>query len=175
MGSRVFIGLRAGEAFRKKAATCRELHTGLPVRWIPPENLHVTLVPPWYCDDTGEVCRKLHDHLDGIGAFDVCFNLISVGPTARKPRLIWASGGAHRGLGELQAILSGLVDPAAAPAGRTFLLHVTLARMKGREKVRFSPEEVDWRIRLDSVCLYESILLPSGAEYRVLCTAGLST
>lgn len=173
MGKRVFIALPADEVFRKKASSFRDSHGTLPVRWILPENLHVTLVPPWYCEDVEGVCGKLHDLLDGVRAFGVCFHEISIGPTSRNPRLVWASGGAHVALGELRGRLSGLAEPQAGGPERAFLLHITLARIRKGEKINMSPQAIDWKVKLGSVCLYESILRPSGAEYRVLCRVGL--
>ena len=173
MGKRVFIALPADEVFRKEASSFRGSHGTLPVRWIPPENLHITLVPPWCCEDTGKICKELHNLLVDTGSFDVCFSEISVGPTTRKPRLIWASGGAHVALGELRGRLSGLAEPQAGGPERAFLLHITLARIRKGEKINLSPQAIDWKVKLGSVCLYESILRPSGAEYRVLCRVGL--
>ena len=162
-----------GEVFRDRACAFRVLHDSLPVRWISPENQHVTLVPPWYCDDAGRICEELHDLLDNERAFEVCFNEISVGPTARRPRLIWASGGGHDGLGKLQEKLSCLAKPENDSIEKRFLLHVTLARIRKGQKVNLSPETIDWKATLNSVCLYESILHPSGAEYRRLCEVEL--
>ena len=164
----------AGAVLRGNASAFRASHSSLPVRWTPPENLHITLVPPWYCEDTGKVCKELHDLLADVKSFDVCFNEISVGPTARKPRLIWASGGAHVALGELRGRLSGLAGPEGDNNDRKFFLHVTFARIRKGQKVNLSPEAIDWKATLDSVCLYESILHPSGAEYRMLCRVELS-
>ncbi len=161
------------EVFRNNASSFRAAHSHLPVRWIPPENLHVTLVPPWSCEKVEEVCGGMHDLLELVNAFEVSFGSISLGPTKRNPRLIWASGGVHRGLGNLQEKLSCLAEPRPDISERTFLLHVTLARIRKGVKVELPPEPVDWKERLGSVCLYESILHPSGAEYRELCRVGL--
>ena len=161
------------EVFRAKTLSFRDSRSSFPVRWIPPENLHVTLVPPWYCEDTGKVCKELHNLLADVRSFDVCFNEISVGPTAKKPRFIWASGGTHVALGELRGRLSGLAGTEADTNDRKFFLHVTFARIRKGQKVNLSSEAIDWKATLDSVCLYESILHPSGAEYRMLCRVGL--
>lgn len=161
------------DAFRARASSFKDAHSSLPVRWIPPENLHVTLVPPWYCEKVEDVCRGLHGLLEDVRAFEVSFGRISVGPTKRNPRLIWASGGVHSGLGKLQEKLSHLAEPLPDKSGRAFLLHVTLARIRKGVKVELPSEVIDWKVRLGSVCLYESILRSTGAEYRELCRVGL--
>lgn len=161
------------DAFRARASSFKDAHSSLPVRWIPPENLHVTLVPPWYCEKVEDVCGGLHDLLENVNAFRVSFGRISLGPTKRNPRLIWASGGAHSGLHSLQEKLSSLAEPRSEMFGKAFLLHVTLARIRKDVSVELPSEIIDWKVRFGSVCLYESILRSTGAEYRELCRVGL--
>lgn len=163
----------ADDELQSRASTFRDAHCKLPVRWVPLDTLHVTLIPPWYCDDVEGIFGKLHDLLDAFKAFDVCFSTISVGPTLRKPRLIWASGGVHDGLGKLQEKLSCLVEPSFSQLERAFLLHVTLARIKKNQKICLVPEIIDWKVTFHSVRLYESILRPLGVEYRILCEVEL--
>lgn len=148
-------------------------HRSLPVRWVPRQNLHVTLVPPWNCDNPDTVCAALHELLADTASIDVRFTSVSIGPTARKPRLIWASGGACRELGELRESVSHLGVPDNEN-DREFLPHITLARMRKGKALFLEPEPVDWRVTLGSVSLYESILHSSGAEYRILCDVGLT-
>lgn len=173
MGKRVFIAMPVEEVFRHNASSFRDAHSHLPVRWVSIQNLHVTLMPPWYCDNVEEVCVKLQKLLAGAGVFTLCFNEISVGPTSREPRLIWASGGVNEALRELQEKLSCLAGPLPDKSGRAFLLHVTLARTRKGQIVSMAPQEIDWKVTPGSVCLYESTLRPSGAEYRELCRVGL--
>ena len=161
------------EVFRHNASSFRNAHSHLPVRWVSIQNLHVTLVPPWYCDDVEKVCGGLHGLLENVRAFEVSFGRVSVGPTKKNPRLIWVSGDAHSGLGKLQAKLSCLAGLLPDKSGRAFLLHVTLARIRKGVTVELLSEVIDWKVMLDSVCLYESILRPSGAEYWELCRVGL--
>ncbi len=99
MGIRVFIGMPVGEAFIKRTSLFRCRHTVPGVRWVPPENLHVTLVPPWICDDVEKVCDEMQELLVGTPAQNVVFDRISLGPTRRQPRLVWVSGGVHGTLG----------------------------------------------------------------------------
>jgi len=147
----------------------RVARSGLPVRWIPVENLHVTLVPPWRCDDAEAACRRLRKLLAGRPPLEARFSTIAVGPTRQRPRLIWVSGGADEAMGELGRTLSSLAVNRTEAEDRDFLLHVTLACLKRGTPLRLRPENVDWRCTFDRVRLYEAILLSEGAKYETLC------
>ncbi len=174
MDRRVFIGLPAGEGLRQKAAEFRAAHPALSVRWTPPENLHVTLVPPWRCGEPEAVCEALASLLADTRSFDAVFTSVSGGPSRSRPRLLWASGSTHEGLGALARKLSVLVEERnMEAAGRDFLPHVTLARLRKRQPSSLPRETVEWRSTFDRACLYESVTLPEGAVYRVLCDVAL--
>lgn len=171
-GRRVFVGLPAGRELVEAAGEFRRAHAGLKVRWTRPENLHLTLVPPWSCLDVGVVCQALRDEAARQSPFEVIFEQVSFGPDPRRPRLIWATGEALAGLPEFAR---GLLAATGAPGEplKSFLLHLTIARFNSRDldamgqrKLR---EPVSWRGTLDALCLYESHLKPGGAEYRELC------
>ena len=168
-GKRVFVAIPAWTELRRSAALFRETHPEYHVRWLKQEHLHITLVPPWQCSDIEEVCRIVHEVAAMFPPVPLSFDTIAATSSKRKTRLIWAIGQAPDKLHELRRELQAKLG--SAPDEREFLLHLTLARFSGREKVEFCslPESVEWQGSLTSVTLYESILHPSGAEYRVLC------
>lgn len=176
-GTRVFVGLPAGRELVESTQAYRRAHGGLTARWVKPENLHLTLVPPWQCLDVDTVCRALRDEAARQSPFEVIFEQISFGPDPRRPRLIWATGADPAGLPEFAR---GLLSATGAPGEprKSFLLHLTIARFNshdlmamGQRKLR---EPVSWRGKLDALCLYESHLKPGGAQYHELCRVGLS-
>ncbi|HWR00396.1 MAG TPA: 2'-5' RNA ligase family protein [Chlorobaculum sp.] len=167
-GKRVFIGMSAGRELVEAAGAFRRAHEGLQVRWVRPENLHLTLVPPWECRDVDPVCCALEHAVAGQASVEVLFDKVSFGPDQRRPRLIWATGVPPVALSELSWLLQGLPG-VEEEHRRRFLLHLTLARFNSSDlramaskKLR---ETVEWRGLPDAVCLYESILRPGGAEY----------
>ncbi|HWR02113.1 MAG TPA: 2'-5' RNA ligase family protein [Chlorobaculum sp.] len=173
---RVFIGMPADLALRSAAAGFRRDHDDLQVRWISPENLHVTLVPPWESDDPGTVCCALEEIAAGCSAIPVRFDVVSPGPDPGSPRLLWATGMAPVALSRLFITLRRRFGDGKE-ADREMLLHLTLARFD-RQRGRTMPSptlhgQVEWTGVLDELRLYESVLKPSGAEYRVLCRAPL--
>jgi 2'-5' RNA ligase len=175
-GRRVFMGLPAGRELAEAAMEFRRAHTGLKVRWIKPENLHLTLVPPWQCLDVDAVCRALREAAAGQSPLEVVFERVSFGPDPRRPRLIWATGKAPAGMPEFAEKLLA-VTGAPGEQRKSFLLHLTIARfnsldLKAMETHKLR-EPVTWTGTLDALCLYESHLKPGGAEYRELCRVGL--
>ena len=174
-GKRVFIGIPASRELAEAAGAFRRSHIDMQVRWVKPENLHLTLVPPWECRDVEPVCRAIKEAAIGLDSVDVLFNKVSFGPEPRRPRLIWATGAPPAALAELSLRLQALAG-IEEDDRRSFLLHLTLARFNSLDlrsmaskKLR---ETVEWNGTLDAICLYESIMKPGGAEYVELCRAG---
>jgi len=171
-GRRVFVGLPASRDLAEAAMEFRQSHRELKVRWVKPENLHLTMVPPWPCVDVDAVCRALQDEAARQAPFEVTFERVSFGPDSRRPRLVWATGKAPAGMPEFSGRLLA-ASGAPGESRKSFLLHLTIARFNLRDYgtmgVRKLREQVAWTGALDSLCLYESILKPGGAEYRELC------
>lgn len=171
-GTRVFVALPAGQELVEAAMEFRQAHAGLTVRWVTPENLHLTMVPPWLCADIEAACRVLRDEAARQSPFEIGFDRVSFGPDKRRPRLIWATGKAPAGMPEFARRLHAAIGAPGTPR-QSFLLHLTIARFSLRDYAAMgSPklrEPVEWRGTLEALCLYESILHPDGAEYRELC------
>ncbi|HHE07971.1 MAG TPA: RNA 2',3'-cyclic phosphodiesterase [Chlorobaculum parvum] len=171
-GRRVFVALPAGRDLAELVGRFRRAHAGLKVRWVKPENLHLTMVPPWPCTDVEAVCRALGDEAARQSSFNLSFERVSFGPDKRRARLIWATGNASDDMPEFAWQLHAATGAPGEPRS-SFLLHLTIARLNSRDHVAMGSaklrEPVEWRCTLDALCLYESILKPRGAEYRELC------
>jgi len=125
---RLFTGIEIPDEQREQLARLRQPLAG--VKWVDPENLHITL--RFAGDIDNSRATEFADHLAGItvNAFEV--RLAGLGVFGGKePRSIWAgveAGPELEALGranERVARLAGL-----APEGRAFKPHVTIARMK---------------------------------------------
>jgi 2'-5' RNA ligase len=166
---RVFLGLPAPAGLQEAVLQSRSLYSGFPFRWTAPEHLHVTLVPPWQCPDIGPVCAVISETALRYPCFSVVFNSLSPGPSRRKPRLLWATAKAPLHLLQLRRELAlGF----SAEADHDFFLHMTVARFRPEAVSGILPEPriVFWPGTFDRICLYESLLYPSGAVYRELCS-----
>ena len=169
------IGLPAGPRQVLTATLAQLRRTDAPVRWVRPENLHITLkflgeLGEEHLDDLKARLAKvdkpdLELALDGLGSF----------PSRGAPRVIWAGVRDPAGnLLRLAAELSRAAVSVGVPAeDRPYHPHITLGRMKGsagKDAIRSAMEECSNRARSEpftagQFTLYESTLTPEGPVY----------
>lgn len=89
---RIFVAINISDRLKKKVSIFHQKYNNLPVRWIPDENLHLTLMPPTELDDNEMVkmIEKLKKIEGELGFIEVKFDQVCLGPDLRRPRLIWA-------------------------------------------------------------------------------------
>jgi RNA 2',3'-cyclic 3'-phosphodiesterase len=170
MAKRIFIALPLSEPLQQLALQWQQDHADLPVRWITPKNLHVTVTPPWQENDIDNVISKLRQASIQMPAFLINFDRISFGPDPKVPRLIWASGPTPPEMVELkQQIESAL---SLLPGSRPLKLHLTLARFTRDSyqnfPVKHLSETVVWQDQVSSFALLESRLTPAGSDYEAI-------
>lgn len=168
---RLFVGLSLPEPHRQDLALIQHGVKGL--RWVAPENLHVTLRFIGEVDEdiAEEVCASL-DQMR-VEPFD--FTLKGIGTFGRPPHSLWV--GVHDpqqgALAHFQANVERCVVRAGLePEGRKFSPHVTLAR--GRKSMGpsqigpFMENHADFELpsfRINEFILFQSHLSPNGAQY----------
>ena len=185
---RLFIGINLPKKQRAQihrvARALRE--EDLPVRWIEPDNFHVTLkflgdVRPEQVDQIKEIVqrvaastRSFSTELTGFGAF----------PTVRRPRIIWLGVTANPELRCLKQDLEwSLSDMGFETETRAFHPHVTLGRAsttRGAGVFRsldttLASLEFAAELRIHTVDLIRSQLSREGARYGVVASARLAT
>ncbi len=164
------MGIKASCGIEDEFLAWSENFIKLPVRWVNPKNLHITILPPWYESDLVSAKEKLKFITSKIKPFDIFFRSISYGPSRHKPRLIWAEAA----ISTQMLVLKDMIEQFFGIASdiRTTRVHITLARFRPEDFSRFSIknlyEKIKWNERVCSVVLFESKLLPSGAEYDIL-------
>ena len=169
---RVFVAIKISEELQKRILEWEEKYKALPVRWLPSENLHITLIPPWEEKNVEEVKSKLSklSKLSKTGEFDILFNKVSFGPKPEHPRLIWAEGKSPENFKKLRKNTEQILGVYNNHPDE--YIHVTLARFDPRDfkklKTRELNEQVDWKDKVKSVILYQSQTLPEGAKYTIL-------
>lgn len=172
MKRRIFVALLISEYLQEEARAFQKKYTCLPVRWLAGKNLHVTLVPPWYEDDTESVIEKLKTCEGSTGAFDVSFFAVTYGPTLREPRLLWAEGETPKQLCVLKECAEHCLG--MKPEKRLFKLHLTLARFRPETfssfPIKTLDEKISWRQTSDSFVLMESHLSRTGADYETIAS-----
>lgn len=167
---RIFVAIAVSAATQKKAQEWESSYQNLPVRWLAPKNLHVTLIPPWYEDNVERVKSILRSAVGSAKPFTISFDRVEFGPNLRQPRLIWTHGSCPPEILALRMGIARVLDHELEK--RPFTTHLTLARFRPEEFSNFPikniSESVDWREEVGSFVLMESHLYPDGAEYEVL-------
>lgn len=172
MNRRLFVAAALDEPSRRACAEVAERlrAPGWPARWVPPEQYHLTVaflggVPEERLAEIEEAIGQvavrlapLEVPLDAVGAF----------PSPRRPRIAWV--GPQRPVPEF-GTLCGVVRSALVALGFSFEPHndphVTLARADGRNPLPAVPPP-QAVVPVDSLTVYESITLPTGARYEPL-------
>lgn len=178
-GIRTFIAVPLSEDITRKLSEV-QVRLGRQidrVKWVPPENLHITLkflgnVPQGML---GEIGRAMISAASGMRPFRVTLRGIGGFYQGNSLRVIWA--GIQEGKGELAELWERL-ESALGTLGfkgddRGFVPHVTLGRVKegGRASMRVLAgyEGMDFgAMTASSLRLMKSQLERRGAVYSVL-------
>lgn len=160
----------------------------VPVRWVPVENIHLTLK---FLGDVSESnLEVLKDVLRTVVAnydkFEISIGGMGAFPQARRPRVIWIGIESPPELASIQRnIESETARLGYARERRPFSPHLTLARVSrgaGARDVRKVAEALNsFKVgflgvaRVEAVRLYRSELQPGGAIYTGLLTAHLDS
>jgi 2'-5' RNA ligase len=149
------------------------------IRWVKSEALHITLkflgdIPEQAItavsadlDKAAALCSPLTLRLAGFGAF----------PNAKRARVVWVGlEGDMRELSNLaDAIDKMCITYGVAVEKRPFSGHITLGRLKAPTMVDLATNQVKGLFNVSQVLLYQSVLLPSGAQYNVLHRSSLGS
>ncbi len=174
---RLFTGLYLSQEVRRHVADISAaLSEGVEgIRWVPQENLHVTLKFLGSRDqslikDLVETMRKATDYLPltltvgGVGAF----------PSLGSARVIWV--GASDLEGRVDKVYN-VLEKGAAKCGfpkekRPYRPHITIGRAR-KGPITITPEvagrfDQELPLEIDEILLFSSQLTSTGAEYTVL-------
>ena len=161
------------QALRAAAAPLRD--AGLPVKWVDPDGVHLTL--KFLGDVAADRLPELSEALDracaGMRGFDVALGGFGAFPSAAHARVIWLGCEAAPPLELLQHAVEREYATLGFPVeGRPFRPHLSLGRarphaksgMRGLEALLDATAfEATWAVR--AVDLMESTLTPAGARY----------
>lgn len=154
---------------------CRE--AGLEVRWVPPQNMHITL--RFLGEITEPMIKALQDNLEdatrSIAPFEMVASGLGVFPDTGEPRVLWAGVTSRDDQLEhlYREVSKILEDTGFRNDDKPFKSHVTLGRVKSAPAgVAGCLEEMDVKeygttVVRDLVC-YRSDLTHQGADYHLL-------
>ncbi|HOW85428.1 MAG TPA: RNA 2',3'-cyclic phosphodiesterase [Candidatus Aminicenantes bacterium] len=183
---RAFIAVDLDAEIKERLqALVRDLRaTRADVRWVEAGGMHLTVKFLGQIDDgrvgrIGEVLASVASRhrpfplrLEGTGAF----------PNERGPRVLWVGCAADPGLAALQSEIDEALEAEGFEReARAFKPHLTLGRVKGPGRIDKAMAELARHkdddfgaMTVAKVALFESLLRPQGAEYRVVAEAVLT-
>jgi 2'-5' RNA ligase len=187
---RLFVAVEIDDAARRVAAAAVEawrlaIGPALKARWVPPENMHVTVRFIGYVDGdrAPALIEALQAPLD-IQPFDIELGGCGVFPPSGPPRTLWI--GLRDGLPGFTSMRDAL-DERLRPFGftpepRPFNPHLTLARIKDAPKgagraVRDVLRAVTLpltRSHVSRATIFQSHLSPKGPRYEPVAFAPLN-
>ncbi|MFO0968103.1 MAG: RNA 2',3'-cyclic phosphodiesterase [Gemmataceae bacterium] len=137
---RTFIALDLGQEIRARLVTLQETlgRSGAEVKWVEPENLHITLLFLGEVDqrDLNDVCRAVQDAAGPLPSFPASIEKVGAFPNLRRPRTLWV------GVGQGERAVIDVHDALERPLlelgcyrreERKYTPHVTLGRVKSEK------------------------------------------
>jgi RNA 2',3'-cyclic 3'-phosphodiesterase len=178
---RAFIAIELPEDVKRflERISSKLKKCGADVGWVRIENIHLTLkflgsvspdLIPSIEESAAPVFAKqtpIHLSVKGLGVF----------PGMRSPRVVWTGCvDAAKALAPLVAELEESLESLGFPKEkRPFSPHLTLGRVRSNKRVAQLVEELRQNLEVagpeftaDHAALFQSLLKPTGAEYRAL-------
>lgn len=113
------------------------------VKWVPPENMHITMVflgevSDGLVPDLEVAARQALEETGIEGPIEVTLDRLGAFPHVHKPRVVWAGcTNDPESVKHLAKALEGALEPLGFdPEDRPFTTHVTLGRVKERGRSR---------------------------------------
>jgi len=178
---RAFIAVEFDQAIRERLAEAatRLRATSTGVKWVSPEQMHLTLKFLGEVEESAadEVAVVMAEAVAGIAPFEVRVSGLGAFPPQGAPRVVWAGlDDSANHLKRLHVRLdSGVAELGVEREGRPFTAHLTLGRVKdprASQGVRAAIEReaaADFGVqRVEELVLFQSVLSPSGPIYTPL-------
>jgi RNA 2',3'-cyclic 3'-phosphodiesterase len=181
MSVRLFVALELREEIREaiRGLIAHLKPLARSARWVRPEGMHITLKFIGYVEqDQVDPIRAGLARIRSPQPVDLSFRGVGFFPNEKRPRVIWCGMEASPNLAPLAKDVENILEPLGiAPESRDFVPHLTLARFTAPAKM---PELAHAAAEMQNhefgaareteFHLFESILRPSGAEYRRLAS-----
>ncbi len=176
---RTFIAVELEPALRSPLVKLlKQVFPASPeVRWCTQDQLHITLKFLGEVSDPqfGSVCEAVTAVSAQVEPFSVRIKGLGCFPDPRRPRVLWCgvedlSDGCRRWVELADPLLTKL---GFQPENRVFTPHITLGRARSpaggrvfQSVLQSAPPPETEAMRVREVVVFESRLLPSGAQYR---------
>ncbi len=154
------------------------------VRWVTPQNFHLTLK---FLGDIDEamveaIKGRLGEQLSLFPRFSINAKGLGVFPSPKRPRVLWVGLTGDRLIALASRAESALQQVGFTPETREFTPHLTIGRWRqaGIASKSLNRELENWKTydfgisRVESVSLFQSVLKSEGASYNRLATIPLN-
>jgi RNA 2',3'-cyclic 3'-phosphodiesterase len=185
---RTFIALELSKPIRDKVLTLQEslARSGVDVKWVEAENLHLTLLFLGEVDDRDlpKVCKVVAEGCQKHAPFTMAIENVGGFPNARRPRILWV--GVSEGTREVVALHDTLEEKLLdlgcyRREERQYTPHLTLGRVKKEESstdelAALLAKKAEWHggeVAVREVLVMSSELTSQGPVYAVLSRAKL--
>lgn len=185
---RTFIAIDLGKAIRDRLMALQEslTKTVSGVKWVEPDNLHMTLLFLGEVDDRElpALCQAVEDVASTKPPFSLEIEKTGCFPNARRPRILWVGVGA--GTQEVCALHDAL-EPPLLELGcyrreeRKYTPHVTLGRIRGEGTpaglTAALAQQLTWKagaVNVRELHVMSSELASDGPQYTILSRAKLT-
>jgi|DewCreStandDraft_4_1066084.scaffolds.fasta_scaffold47982_3 2'-5' RNA ligase len=179
---RTFIAILLDEAVRRRLVSLQDGMMSLApdVKWVAPENLHVTMLFLGEVDalEVVDICREVREVCSRRSPIELTLSGVGCFPNERRPKVIWA--GIEQGREALVELHHAIEEPllklgAYRREEREFTPHVTLGRAKGgelslsfRQHLKQASTWQGGRMEVEAVHVMSSELTPDGPIYSVV-------
>jgi 2'-5' RNA ligase len=185
---RTFIAIALTREIRDYLASIQEelKKCRADVKWVQPENIHLTLKFLGERDEKKieKIKLELEETARDKKSFSIRLSAVGAFPKLDFPRIIWV--GIDRGEKETEEIAYELEERIAKigipKEDRPFSSHITIARLKSplnreslvQELKKLAPPQGK-EFKVGKITLYKSTLTPQGPIYEALKEANLKT
>ncbi|MBT3241264.1 MAG: RNA 2',3'-cyclic phosphodiesterase [Chloroflexi bacterium] len=189
---RSFIAIELPAELQKSLQTVHdhlfEELKGLPIRWVPIPNIHITLK---FLGDVSEnnipmINEIIQKAASNSKPLDITAGGFGIFPNVTRPRVIWVGIKAPEELFKLQARTEIETSKMGySPDQRKFNPHLTMGRVSRNATIQeirtasniFRKQKFGFigAAKINSISLYQSKLSPKGAIYKKLFTANLGS
>ena len=177
---RSFIALELSDKIKNQISiiTKQLKSKNLAVRWIPINNVHLTIkfLGDFPISSLENLKQTLENNIIIINKFDLQFNNIWTFPNINNPRIIWVGVQKNNSLEKLFNVIESIMPEfAIKPENRKFSPHLTIGRVKNSfskldshqiKKIISAIPEINFGHQtVEEVILFKSTLTPQGAKY----------
>lgn len=187
---RAFIAITLSEevyqGLEQVIAGLKEKLSGVPLRWVPARNIHLTIKFLGNVSMTNlEMLKKaIHTEAGQHAAFEMSVGRFGAFPSLQRPRVLWVGVEASKSLQLTQLGIENVTSRLGYPReDRPFSPHLTLARVSRNASPQdikaisqaISNYEVGFlgAFRVEEIHLYRSDLMRGGAVYTRLYSVRL--